>query len=138
MKGSGDSLSCFHSSASASQYSISFLATSARPRHMSSNAANSSFEYMKLPPRQSRTNRLDMNTNCDFVTGHDVVVIQSPPVITKHRGRQRALRTGRMDRGASRPRLGTYREVSDALQDQGGRSRVLPGEGVRAAGDQAG
>src|ERR1700737_4289154 len=58
-----------------------------------------------------------MNTNCDFVTGHDVVVIQSPPVITKHRGRQRALRTGRMDRGASRPSLGTYRELSDALQD---------------------
>src|ERR1700736_890644 len=79
-----------------------------------------------------------MNTNCDFVTGHDVVVIQSPPVITKHRGRRRALRTGRMDRGASCPRLGTYREVSDALQDQRGRSRVLPGEGVRAAGDQAG
>jgi hypothetical protein len=47
-------LSCFHSSASASQYSasansISFLASVARSRHMISNAANSSVEYIELP-----------------------------------------------------------------------------------------
>src|SRR6266852_1335812 len=96
MKWSGDSLSCFHSSASASQYSISFLATSARPRHISSNAANWSFEYMKLPVS---ANWLHMNTNYDYVTGLDGFVIQSPPVITKHRGRQRA--DSAMERGSS-------------------------------------
>jgi transposase-like protein len=43
--GSRDSLNCFHSSASASQYSISeysisVLASAARSRHIASNAAN--------------------------------------------------------------------------------------------------
>ena len=52
--GSRDSLSCFHSSASASQYSISeysisFLASAACSRHIASNAANCSFEYMGFP-----------------------------------------------------------------------------------------
>jgi site-specific DNA recombinase len=47
-------LSCFHSSASASQYSasansFSFLASVARSRHMISNAANSSVEYIEPP-----------------------------------------------------------------------------------------
>src|SRR5229473_5217656 len=47
-------LSCFHSSASTSQYSISeysisFLASAARSRHMASNAANCFFEYMGFP-----------------------------------------------------------------------------------------
>jgi hypothetical protein len=36
-----------------------------------------------------------MNTNCDFVTGLDGVVIQPPPVITKRRG-LRILRAQRM------------------------------------------
>jgi hypothetical protein len=40
MNASEDSLSCFHSSASASQYSISLLATAARSRHMSSKDSN--------------------------------------------------------------------------------------------------
>src|SRR5216684_1049280 len=53
MNGSDNSLSSFHSSASASQYSnsaysISFLASAARSRHMSSNAANCILEYIKL------------------------------------------------------------------------------------------
>jgi hypothetical protein len=53
MNGSTDSLSCFHSSASASQYSISensisFLASAARSRHMRSIAANCFFEYMSF------------------------------------------------------------------------------------------
>ena len=52
--GSRVSLSCFHSSASTSQYSISeysisFLASAARSRHMASNAANCFFEYMGFP-----------------------------------------------------------------------------------------
>ncbi len=47
-------LSCFHSSASTSQYSISeysisFLASAARSRHMASNAANCFSEYMGFP-----------------------------------------------------------------------------------------
>jgi hypothetical protein len=46
-----DCLSCFHSSASASQYfiseySISSLASAAWSRHIASNAANCFFEYM--------------------------------------------------------------------------------------------
>src|SRR5260370_32978058 len=49
-----DCLSCFHSSASASQYSvseysISVLASAARSRHMVSNAANCFLEYMGFP-----------------------------------------------------------------------------------------
>src|ERR1700720_4349989 len=49
-----DCLSCFHSSASASQYfiseySISSLASAACSRHMASNAANCFFEYMGFP-----------------------------------------------------------------------------------------
>jgi hypothetical protein len=47
-------LSCFHSFASASQYaasanSFSFLASVACSRHMISNTANSSVEYIELP-----------------------------------------------------------------------------------------
>jgi hypothetical protein len=49
-----DCLSCFHSSASASQYfiseySISFLASAACSRHIASNAVNCFFEYMGFP-----------------------------------------------------------------------------------------
>ena len=50
----GTVLSCFHSSASASQYfiseySISLLASAACSRHMASNAVNCFFEYMVFP-----------------------------------------------------------------------------------------
>jgi hypothetical protein len=49
-----DCPSCFHSSASASQYfiseySISFLASAACSRHMASNTANCFLEYMHFP-----------------------------------------------------------------------------------------
>ena len=49
-----DCLNCFHSSASASQYSISeysisFLASAACSRHIASNALNCFFEYMGFP-----------------------------------------------------------------------------------------
>src|SRR3981189_1161012 len=49
-----DCLSCFHSSASASQYSISeysisLLASAACSRHMASNAVNCFFEYIGFP-----------------------------------------------------------------------------------------
>src|SRR6202521_6060741 len=49
-----DCLSCFDSSASASQYfiseySISFLASAACSRHIGSNAVNCFFEYMGFP-----------------------------------------------------------------------------------------
>src|SRR5229473_3276562 len=49
-----DCLSCFHSSASASQYfiseySISFLASAASTRRIASNAVNCFFEYMGVP-----------------------------------------------------------------------------------------
>jgi hypothetical protein len=47
MKGSGSSLICFHSSASASQYSISFLASAGRARHMYSYPANWSCEFKR-------------------------------------------------------------------------------------------
>src|SRR6266436_2663256 len=50
MKGSDDSLSFFHSSASASQYSISLFATAARSRHMPSCAAKLFFALMMHPP----------------------------------------------------------------------------------------
>jgi hypothetical protein len=50
----GKVLSCFHSSASASQYfiseySIALLASAACSRHMASNAVNCFFEYMVVP-----------------------------------------------------------------------------------------
>src|SRR5207247_6622716 len=48
MKGSDDSLSFFHSSASANQYSISLFATAARSRHMPSCAAKL-FVALTLP-----------------------------------------------------------------------------------------
>src|SRR6202521_1448575 len=49
-----DCLSCFHSSASASQYfiseySISLLASAACSRHIASNSLNCFFEYMGFP-----------------------------------------------------------------------------------------
>src|SRR6266404_4013161 len=50
MKGSDDSLSFFHSSASASQYSISLFATAARSRHMPSCAAKLFVALMMHPP----------------------------------------------------------------------------------------
>jgi hypothetical protein len=44
-------LSRFHSSASASQYSISFLAIAARSRHMFSSVESSLFEIIELTLR---------------------------------------------------------------------------------------
>jgi hypothetical protein len=68
--GSRVSLSCFHSSASTSQYSISeysisFLASAARSRHMASNAANCFSEYMGFPVVLSLIRSLSRPTdNC--------------------------------------------------------------------------
>src|SRR3981189_1537505 len=65
-----DCLSCFHSSASASQYSvseysISVLASAARSRHMASNAANCFSEYMGFPVVLSLIRSLSRPTdNC--------------------------------------------------------------------------
>ena len=53
MDASGDSLSRFHSSASASQYFISLSATAARSRHITSSAANWLFEFMEKAPNNS-------------------------------------------------------------------------------------
>ena len=65
-----DCLSCFHSSASASQYfiseySISFLASAACSRHMASNAANCFLEYMHFPVVTQSTHLLiEANLRC--------------------------------------------------------------------------
>ena len=65
-----DCLSCFHSSASASQYfiseySISFLASAACSRHMASNAANCFLEYMHFPVVAQSTHLLiEANLRC--------------------------------------------------------------------------
>ena len=79
MNGSDKSLKSFHSSASASQYSaseysISFLASAARSRHMSSKAANCFFEYIeRFPLDGSLTFRISRPTN-NLVTQLDTEV----------------------------------------------------------------
>jgi hypothetical protein len=79
MNGSDKSLKSFHSFASASQYSaseysISFLASAARSRHMSSNAANCFLEYIeRFPLDGSLTFRISRPTN-NLVTQPDTDV----------------------------------------------------------------
>jgi hypothetical protein len=65
-----DCLSCFHSSASASQYfiseySISFLASAACSRHMASSAENCFLEYIHFPVVTQSTHLLiEANLRC--------------------------------------------------------------------------
>ena len=79
------SLSCFHSSASASQYSISecsisLLASAARSRHMASNAANCFSEYMGFPVVLSLIRSLSRPTdNC--VMRRDLSASMFPNVV---------------------------------------------------------
>jgi hypothetical protein len=71
-----DCLNCFHSSASASQYSISeysisFLASAACSRHIASNALNCFFEYMGFPVATQFMPLLNQLPTDDVVTRLD-------------------------------------------------------------------
>ena len=80
-KGSGVWRSCFHSSASASQYSISFLASAARSRHINSKLANRSREFM-IQPKISQLvwSPFKQRSNLNLVTRHDGFVIKAASV----------------------------------------------------------
>jgi hypothetical protein len=63
---SADTLNLFHSSASASQYSISFLARAAFSRLIISKAANWAAESMRFPKVMLKSNLLPMVANLQF------------------------------------------------------------------------